>query len=95
MPNYKLVITKEADKDLNHIYVDGFKRWGEAQADEYYSGLLDHFDMLCENPYLYQAINEIREDYRRSICGKHSIFYRLIDDAVEIVGLIKHENRFY
>ena len=53
MPKYQLVISKEADHDLDKLYVDGFKRWGE-----------------------------------------HSIFYRVDGDAVEVMGLVKRENRF-
>ena len=74
MPRFTLVLTLEADQDLDNLYVDGFKRWGEEQADQYYNALLDHFEVLCDNPFLYRAIDEIREGYRRSVCGKHSIF---------------------
>ncbi len=94
MPKYLLVISKEADHDLENLYVDGFRRWGETQADHYYDGLLSHFDALCENPYLYRAVDEIRLGYRRSVYGKHSVFYRIVDNNIEIMGLIKSENRF-
>ncbi len=36
MPEYVLILSKEADADLDRLYVDGFKRWGEEQADKYY-----------------------------------------------------------
>ena len=95
MPGFTLVLTQEADQDLDNLYVDGFKRWGEEQADQYYNTRLDHFEVLCDNPFLYRAIDEIREGYRRSVCGKHSIFYRVVDNTVEVMGLVKYENRFY
>lgn len=94
MPKYLLVISNEADQDLDHLYVDGFRQWGEVQADKYYDGLLSHFNDLCENPYLYRAVDEIREGYRRSGYGKHSDFYRIVDSNIEIMGLVKYENRF-
>ena len=94
MPRYTLVITVEADQDLNNLYEDGLKRWGEAQADHYYDDLLTHLEVLCDNPYLYRAVDEIRQGYRRSVCGKHSIFYRVLGDTIEIMGLVKFENRF-
>ena len=94
MPGFDLVITTEADQDLNNLYVDGFKRFGEAQADRYYDAILSHLDVLCDNPYLFRAVDEIRAGYRRSVCGKHPIYYRVIDSNVEIVGLVKHENRY-
>lgn len=94
MAKYTLVITTEADQDLDNLYEDGFKRWGEAQADLYYDNIITHFEILCETPYLYPTVDEIREGYRRSVCGKHSIFYRIIDNAVEIMALVKYENRY-
>ena len=63
MAEYTLVITKEAEFDLANLYDDGFKRWGEAQTDKYYDDLLGHFDALCDNPYLYRAVEEIRAGY--------------------------------
>ena len=95
MSRYTLILSEEADADLDHLYEDGFIRWGEAQADKYYTDILNHFDLLCENPYLFRAVDEIRAGYRRSVCGKHSIFYRITDATVEIMGLVKRENRFF
>lgn len=94
MPDYSLIISQEADLDLDWLYTDGFIRWREVQADRYYDGLLAHFEGICSNPLLYRAVNEIREGYSRSVYGKHAIFYRIVDNNVEIMGLVKHENRF-
>ena len=38
---------------------------------------LNHFEQLAENPWLYQAVDDIREGYRRSVCGVDSIYYRI------------------
>lgn len=67
---------------------------GEAQADKYYDDLLGHFDALCDNPYLYRAVEEIRAGYRRSVCGKHTVFYQIADNAVRVMALVKRENRY-
>lgn len=64
------------------------------QADLYYDELLDHFDVLCENPKLFRAVDELREGYRRSVCNKHSIYYRINDDAVEIMAVLKRQDVF-
>lgn len=95
MTKYTLVITEEAEYDLNNLYVDSFRRWGEAQADKYYDNLLAHFNAICDNPYLYPAVDEIRKGYRRGVCGKHSVFYLVAEDRVEVMALLKHENRYF
>ena len=66
---------------------------GEAQADKYYDALLDHFKVLTENPFLFRTVDEVREGYRRSVCGKHNVFYKISADTVEIMAIVKHENR--
>ena len=94
MANYQLVISDEADQDLDNLYDEGFRKWGEAQADKYYDDIIDHFGMLCDNPYLFRGVDEIREGYRRSVCSKHSVFYRIVGKTVEIMALVKYEDRF-
>ncbi|WP_299079356.1 type II toxin-antitoxin system RelE/ParE family toxin [uncultured Paraglaciecola sp.] len=94
MSDYFLKLSLTAQNDLSAIYEEGFLNWGEIQADFYYDGIINHFNTLCENPYLYQNVDEIRQGYRRSVCGKHSVYYRVINDTVEIMGLVKRQNRY-
>ena len=90
MRNYRL--TGEAKADLNRIWRRGLKRWGEAQADEYYNAFFDHFEQLAENPWLYQAVDDIREGYRRSVCGVDSIYYRIDGETIEIMAIIGRQD---
>lgn len=92
-PNYKLVLSLEADQDLERIYIDGYVRWGQAQADKYYDGLIDHFGLLAKNPMIFRAVSEVREGYRRGVYRKHAIYYRIDGDTVKIMAIVKHENR--
>jgi toxin ParE1/3/4 len=86
MGNYRLA--KAAKDDLRRIYVYGFKKWGEAAADEYYNALFDRFEEIAEQPYLYPAVDFIREGYRRSVCGVNSIYYRIGKHTVEIMAIL-------
>jgi toxin ParE1/3/4 len=90
MANYKL--TEAAKDDLRSIYKYGFTKFGEAQADLYYDALFNHFEQIAENPYLYQAVDHIRKGYRRSVCGTDSIFYRVVDDSVEIISILSRQD---
>ncbi len=89
---FRLTITGIADQDLDDLYSEGFRNWGEAQADRYFDGLLAHFDQLCVNPRLYPAVDDIRAGYRRSIYRKHSVFFVILDDRIEIRAVIKRQN---
>ena len=89
MPDqYQLKISAIADQDLKSIYEYGFAQWGEQRADLYFDALIAHFQHLCDNPFLYAAVDEIRPGYRRSVCGSHSVFYRVIQDYVEVMAII-------
>tara|TARA_R110002073_G_scaffold242575_1_gene404659 strand:- start:476 stop:769 length:294 start_codon:yes stop_codon:yes gene_type:complete len=92
MKKHKLRITKLADQDLNDLYSEGFTTWGEEQADRYYDGLLDRFEGICESPLMYPAVDDIREGYRRSVYEKHSIYFVVLDDVVEVRAIVKRQN---
>jgi toxin ParE1/3/4 len=92
MNKHKLRITKLADQDLNDLYSEGFTTWGEEQADRYYDGLLNRFERICETPLMYPAVDDIREGYRRSVYEKHSIYFVVLDDVVEVRAVVKRQN---
>ena len=62
-----------------------------AAADEYYATFFDHFEQLAEQPHLHPADN-IREGYRRSVCGSESVYYRIVDEVVEIMAIIGRQD---
>jgi len=90
MGNYKL--TENAKADLKRIYLHGLSEFGEAQADKYYDSLFDRFEKIAEEPLHYQAVDFIREGYRRSVCGTDSIFYKIETDTVEIIAVIGRQD---
>ena len=90
MANYR--ISKDAKVDLNRIYRRGVREFGEALADQYYAAFFDRFEQLAKQPHLYQAVDDIREGYRRSVCGMDSIYYRIDGDTVEIVCILGQQD---
>jgi toxin ParE1/3/4 len=44
------------------------------------------------SPSLYQAVDDIRPGYRRSVCGVDSIYYRAVDDIVEIMRILGQQD---
>jgi toxin ParE1/3/4 len=41
---------------------------------------------------LYQTVDDIREGYRRSVCGVDSIYYRIVGDTVEIMCILGQQD---
>jgi toxin ParE1/3/4 len=85
-------ISEDAKADLIRIYRHGVREYGDALADQYYDAFFDRFEELAEQPYLYQAVEEIREGYRRSVCGVDSIYYRVEGDTVEIMAILGQQD---
>lgn len=90
MASYRL--TPQAEEDLYRIWLRGLEEFGEAQADVYYANFFTRFEQLVKTPYLYPAVDDIRQGYRRSVCGVDSIYYRVVGVDVEIMRIVRHQN---
>ncbi|MGI9332093.1 MAG: type II toxin-antitoxin system RelE/ParE family toxin [Gammaproteobacteria bacterium] len=90
MERYRL--SEDAKADLTRIYRRGLREHGEAQADKYLNAFYDRFELIAEQPLLYPAVDDIREGYRRSVCGVDSIYYRIEGEMVEIVAVIGRQD---
>ncbi len=90
MGTYKL--SSEAEDDLYRIWLRGVHEYGEPQADKYYYNFIKRFEQIAEQPYLYAAVDYIREGYRRSVCGADSIYYRVEGGTVEIMSILGRQD---
>lgn len=90
MASYNL--NKKARADLRDIYRYGLFHFGEYQADLYYEALFDCFENISQNPYLYQAVDDIRKGYRRCVYKSHSIYYYVKSERVEIMRILSAQD---
>lgn len=85
MANFKL--SPNAQEDLERIWLYGVEHWGVDAADAYYAAFIAHFDELAAAPLSYAEVG-LRAGYRRSQCGKDSVFYRIDGNSVEIMAIL-------
>lgn len=90
MVSYRL--TLQAKADLKRIYRYGVLKFGVNRADTYYETLHQRFSKLAENPFQYQAVDNIRPGYRRCPCGADTIYYRVYGDCVEIARILGRQD---
>lgn len=90
MASYRL--SPDAEEDLYRIWVYGAPKFGVAQADKYYNALFHQFEVIAIDPFLFPSVDHIRKGYRRSISGVDSIYYRVVDEAVEIMAIIGRQD---
>ena len=80
----------QAVADLEEIWNHSTENWGELQAERYLRLINKHFRKIADNPDLGPSCDGIREGYRRRRVARHTIFYRMSDDRVEVVRIL-HE----
>jgi len=90
MPNYELAL--EAEQDLLDIALYGLMNFGIEQSEAYRDGLKKRFQELADHPRRYQAVDDIRQGYRRSVYRSHSIYYRIEGNGVAIMRVLGRQD---
>ena len=90
MAQYKL--SNEAKTDLIRIHHYGIKKFGLTQADKYFETFFEYFDIIAEQPFSFEAVDHIKEGYRRCVCGVDSIYYRVNNNNVEIMTIVGRQD---
>lgn len=80
--------TRQADRDIADIYVQGEQAFGTAQAERYQDGLFDTLDLLADNPRLARERTAFVPPIRLHPYGSHLIVYTLGDDGVLVVRVL-------
>ena len=85
-------IRKEAEKDLENIWLYTFENWSIEQAEKYLNLIFDEIDYLCLKPNSGLNYGNIRKGYWRSKVNSHFIFYRINEkqNEIEIIRVL-HE----
>jgi toxin ParE1/3/4 len=90
MAKYRLSCA--ADQDFEQLFECGIDNFGLAQAKSYVDGLITQFQSIVENTLHYQAVDHICKGYRRSVYGKHAIYYLVSNDCVDFMRILRAEN---
>lgn len=85
-------LSKTAKADLIRIYQYGRMQFGERKAERYFNVFFDYFETIAKNPYSFEAVDYIKAGYRRCVCGRDSIYYRISDGVVEIMTIIGRQD---
>lgn len=84
----KYIISVEASKDLEHIWLYTFENWSQEQADRYFNLIIDEIENISNDPSSGKDYSDIREGYFRSRVKSHFIFYR-INSKKKVVEIIR------
>ncbi len=99
MKTIPFVISKKAVADLEEIWLFTFEKWSLEQADRYYNLLFDEINFICKNINAGKSMEHVRKGYRASKVKSHFIFYRVLNDTIEVIRILHErmdiENRIY
>lgn len=90
MANYRLSLAAKVDLIRIHHY--GIRRFGVDQADKYIDTFFECFEMIAEQPFSFEAVDTIKKEYRRCVCGVDSIYYKINNDTVDIMAIVGKQN---
>ena len=83
-------LTRKAAADIRHIYLEGARLFGEAQAARYHARLRHAFDLLAENPGLARERLGALAPVRVHPCGSHVVVYTVEDNGSILIVRVRH-----
>ncbi len=90
MAKYRL--SNAAKEDLIRIHHYGVEKFGMNQADKYFDSFFEYFDIISQQPFSFESVDYIKKGYRRCVCGSDSIYFRTVDDSIEIMAIIGRQD---
>jgi toxin ParE1/3/4 len=80
-------LSAQARQDLLHIW-NYIAEDSEPAADRFIDLLIHHFELLGNNPHAGRRRDELRTGYRSFPVGQYVIFFRFMDDGIQIMRVI-------
>lgn len=90
MAKYRL--SNQAKEDLIRIHQYGVKKFGMIQADKYFDSFFEHFEIIAQQPFSFKAVDHIRKDFRRCLCGVDSIYFKVNGRMVDIIAIVGRQD---
>ena len=88
----KYRLSNEAKNDLIRIHHYGVKKIGMTQADKYFESFFKYFEIISQRPFSFELVDYIKKDYSRCVCGVDSIYFKVIEDIIEIMAIVGRQN---
>tara|TARA_R110002074_G_scaffold386426_1_gene568119 strand:- start:1173 stop:1472 length:300 start_codon:yes stop_codon:yes gene_type:complete len=89
---YKYVLRPLAEQDIADIWTDGADRWGAAQADLYFDGMVNLIDLLSAQPEIARLRSEFNPPVRLRIYGSHIVIYETAETGIAVIRVL-HQRR--
>jgi toxin ParE1/3/4 len=88
------IISPRAQADLDEIWDYTVERWSENQAESYIRDIWQAIEVMAGDPRRARACDDIRSGYRKYPVGAHVLFFRTLDDGIDIVRILHQRMDF-
>lgn len=87
MLQYQIIVSPQAQRDIEDIRSYTVQSWGANQADIYLGKIEDAFYSLLDNPEIGRERNDVKAGYRSIVIEKHVLFYKIKKSEIYILGI--------
>ncbi len=88
------VLSPRAQADVQEIWAYSRERWGPDQAEAYIRQIQRALQTLAADPRRGRACDHIRAGYSRFSVEQHVVFYRLTEEAIDVVRILHQRMDF-
>ena len=88
----KFRLSNEAKDNLIRIHHFGVEKFGTKQADKYFNSFFECFEIIAKQPYAFEAVDYLKEGYRRCVCGSDTIYFKINNEFVDIMFIVGRQD---
>lgn len=85
-----LLLTPKAQTDIEAIWDYTAEKWGVDQAEIYLLSIQKTLEGLADGSTISQSSDHIRKNYRKTIVGSHTVFFKEKNAEIEIVRILHY-----
>ena len=78
-------LSHKATQDMEGIWRYIFEAWGIEQANDYIDRMIAALGELAEHPQRGQSVEHIRRNYRRTLVGRHVVYYTITGYGIAVI----------
>ena len=90
----KVLLRPKAEADIDAIWNYTSKRWGRTQANHYVGEIRKAISAVADQTRSSRSADDIRKDYRKTLVGQHTVFFRDTNGTVEVIRVLHQRMDF-
>jgi toxin ParE1/3/4 len=90
----RYVFSPRALADIEEIWDYTERRWDADQAERYNRVLRQGIELVARDPRRGRSCDHIRPGYRKYSIGSHVVFFRVIEEKIEVVRILHQRMDF-